>query len=906
MLNIFKFIVIVNLVFLNHLFAKDLEKVSLQLQWLDQFQFAGYYVAKEKGFYTDVGLDVEIKKFNDNISPADEVVSKKATYGVGRSSLILDKSRGSDITILSAIFQSSPSIILALKDANIQNVQDFKNKKIMSNHDSVAMASMYAMMNQNGVSTKDMIKLKNSFDIYDLINKKTDLILAYISNEPYLLKEKQIEYTIFDPKDYGFSFYSDILFTHSDEIKNNKQRTINFNDASIKGWEHAFSHIDETVDLILKKYNSQNKSREALIYEANELKKLAYLKTKELGHIDKTQIQKIYDTYNVMGVTKNKIDLDTFIFHNDKERLNTFTPEEITYLNNKKKLTVCVKKGWEPYENLQNGKFVGISADYLNLYSKKISIPLEIIQINNQVDSLKYLKNGKCDIKPLIATQIKTNIPYNPTQAHFSDNIVLVTKINTPYIQDLNILKDKKVLLIKGFNRFNKYLKKRYPNLIFKEVDNINTALQAVYSENAFGYITTALTASYHIQNGFSTKLKIVNNFETFHFAIGVLKSEPLLLSSLNKAINATTKIEDRKILNTWVATVIESKKDYTVLIKFSVLFIFILLVILYFLEKQQKLNKKLKETQQSFDLGEEISDFGVWTLNHTTNTLKWTSGVHRIFNTDSNSFEPSFENFIAMIHVDDRILLKTTYQNSVQKKEDYMLEHRIVVDGEIKYVEERCQNFYNTKGDILKSVGTVLDITQRKLLEDKFALINVTLEEKIDQKVEELEKSKILFENIFETVKDGIAILDLESNFLLVNNSYEKMTGFTREELYKKSCIGLTVPEMIETSKIIVAKVIENNFFTGFEKQCIAKNNTIIDVRMDLVLMPDKKSILIVVKDITEEIQFKKEKNLQNQQLLHQSRLAQMGEMISMIAHQWRQPLNAISLTSNNLQFKL
>ncbi|MCD6432745.1 MAG: ABC transporter substrate-binding protein, partial [Sulfurimonas sp.] len=74
--------------------ANELEKVSLQLQWLDQFQFAGYYIAKEKGFYKDVGLDVEIKKFNYNILTTDEVLNNKATYGIGRSSLLIDKSLG--------------------------------------------------------------------------------------------------------------------------------------------------------------------------------------------------------------------------------------------------------------------------------------------------------------------------------------------------------------------------------------------------------------------------------------------------------------------------------------------------------------------------------------------------------------------------------------------------------------------------------------------------------------------------------------------------------------------------------------------------------------------------------------------------------------------------------------------
>ena len=66
-----------------------LEKVSLQLQYLDQFQFAGYYMAKEKGYYKSAGVDVEIKPYTPNLVPVQEVLSKRADYGIGRSSIMV-------------------------------------------------------------------------------------------------------------------------------------------------------------------------------------------------------------------------------------------------------------------------------------------------------------------------------------------------------------------------------------------------------------------------------------------------------------------------------------------------------------------------------------------------------------------------------------------------------------------------------------------------------------------------------------------------------------------------------------------------------------------------------------------------------------------------------------------------
>ncbi|MGE4419224.1 MAG: ABC transporter substrate-binding protein [Sulfurimonas sp.] len=84
-----KYIFIFLLLFTSlHALQKPLRKVSLQLQWLDQFQFAGYYMAKEKGFYKDAGFDVEIKKFSNKTDVIDDVLNGRTTYGIGRSSLI--------------------------------------------------------------------------------------------------------------------------------------------------------------------------------------------------------------------------------------------------------------------------------------------------------------------------------------------------------------------------------------------------------------------------------------------------------------------------------------------------------------------------------------------------------------------------------------------------------------------------------------------------------------------------------------------------------------------------------------------------------------------------------------------------------------------------------------------------
>jgi ABC-type nitrate/sulfonate/bicarbonate transport system substrate-binding protein len=273
-----------------NLFSND-DKVTLQLSWKNQFQFAGFYVAKEMGYYDKAGLDVDIKEYKHSIDVVDDVVSKKTTYGIGKSSLLISKSKGKPVVALAAIYQSSPSVFITT-NPNIKTPADFLNKRIMVTTNEAHSASLTSMLMSNGVLSDGIILQRHSFDYNDLIQGKTDAMASYISNEPYFLEKSGVYYKVFDPKDYGYDFYGDILFTSKDEITNNPQRVKKFHNASRDGWLWAFKNIESTAKLIYEKYNTQNKSLESLIYEGYSLKKLALVENIPFGHISKKNIQR--------------------------------------------------------------------------------------------------------------------------------------------------------------------------------------------------------------------------------------------------------------------------------------------------------------------------------------------------------------------------------------------------------------------------------------------------------------------------------------------------------------------------------------------------------------------------------------------------------------------------------------
>ena len=180
------------------LFAqKTLENTVLQLSWFNQFQFAGYYIAKEKGFYSEYGLDVEIKNYDLSINVTKDVSEGKVDFGIAKETLIPERiTTFHNVVALYPLFQISPLILIAKKDSNINTFKDFLNQRIMLSENDASQASVKAMLSSNNINIDSLKLLKHNHNIEDLINNKTDIISGYISKYPFELKEKNGDYYI--------------------------------------------------------------------------------------------------------------------------------------------------------------------------------------------------------------------------------------------------------------------------------------------------------------------------------------------------------------------------------------------------------------------------------------------------------------------------------------------------------------------------------------------------------------------------------------------------------------------------------------------------------------------------------------------------------------------------------------
>lgn len=305
-----KFIIIIFLLFSTQLFAQN-KKVTLQLIWKHQFQFAGFYMAKELGYYNDVGIDVEILERNGGHNPVELIENQKVDFAIGRSSLLINK----DVVALAALFQHSPIALIVSKNAGINSLSDLKGKKVMIPSDLQNSVSIKYMLNKNNITLEDLNLGSSNYSLEQFMNGELDAFTGYISNEPFVLKEKNIDYKSYNLKDYGFDFYSDILFTSSKFIKENPELTKKFYEASKKGWEYAFNNIPQTALTLYKKYNTQNKSLINLVKEGEELKKIAYDEFGILLHLNREKLQNTLDIFKILGVANKDINLNEFIYN---------------------------------------------------------------------------------------------------------------------------------------------------------------------------------------------------------------------------------------------------------------------------------------------------------------------------------------------------------------------------------------------------------------------------------------------------------------------------------------------------------------------------------------------------------------------------------------------------------------
>jgi len=555
----------------------SLQKVSIQLDWKYQFEFAGFIAAKEKGFYRDAGLDVELREYSDGIDIGADVLAGKATYGVYNSSLMVEDGDIKPIVLMGTYFQHSPLIFVAHK--GIKTPADMVGKTIMGTTYERKYSSLALLLNHFNISPKNTKFVDHTFNLQQFIEGKVDVMSAFRSNQLYELDRTGVEYEIIDPAQYGFMMSAVNLFTSPTEAIKHTDRTQRLIDATNRGWKYALDHPNEMIDILLHKYGAQ-KSRNALKYEAQVTKQLMMTDFYPIGEVNSELTVRTFKQLIQTGVLKEDQKLGRYMFKdiaaNSHEKIE-FSGTEKNYLLGKKKITMCVDPEWYPLEAIRGGKHIGIAADVMDIFEKNLGLPIELVSTTSWNQSLLYAQQRKCDIFSL-ASSTPDRLKYmNFTSGYLILPLVVVTTADKPFVENIGSLSGEALGAVSGY-AITAQLKTEYPNLKIVEVKSIREGLSKVESGELYGYVDNLMVVSSYIQKEYTGVLKVSSRLDKkVELAVGVRNDEPMLYGIFDKMVKNLDDATMQSIYNRWVSTVEEvSWIDYGIVWKF-------LLVILIF-----------------------------------------------------------------------------------------------------------------------------------------------------------------------------------------------------------------------------------------------------------------------------------------------------------------------------------
>jgi len=260
--------------------AMAADAVTLQLKWVTQAQFAGYYVAKDKGFYTEEGLDVTIKPGGPDIAPEQVIAGGGADVIVDwMGGALAARDKGVGLINIAQPYKKAGMQLICPKDGPVQTEADFKGHTLgvwfFGNE-----YPFYAWMNKLGLKTEGgpdgVTVLKQSFDVQPLIQKQADCISVMTYNEYWQAIDagfKPEDLIVFNYSAMGNDLLEDGLYVMEDKLKDPafEDKMVRFVRASMKGWKYATENPDEAADIVVENGGQDENHQKRMMGEVAKL-----------------------------------------------------------------------------------------------------------------------------------------------------------------------------------------------------------------------------------------------------------------------------------------------------------------------------------------------------------------------------------------------------------------------------------------------------------------------------------------------------------------------------------------------------------------------------------------------------------------------------------------------------------
>ena len=243
------------------------DKITVQLSWFHTVEFAGFYVADQKGFYAEENLDVTLLPGGPETSPIAEVMAGKAQFGISAADgLIRAQAEGQSVMALSCIFQENPLVVISMAEAGITQPADLVGKTvgvISPALDTTWDIQFIALLNQMGIDPASLNFVANEayHGADDLLSGRMDAASGFFStNEPIVAEAEGHSINSIYYSDYGIEFYNNLIFADASLIEQQPELVQRFIRATLKGYKAAIENPEEATDFALLYDNTLDRS----------------------------------------------------------------------------------------------------------------------------------------------------------------------------------------------------------------------------------------------------------------------------------------------------------------------------------------------------------------------------------------------------------------------------------------------------------------------------------------------------------------------------------------------------------------------------------------------------------------------------------------------------------------------
>lgn len=586
------------------------------------------------------------------------------------------------------------------------------------------------------------------------------------------------------------------------------------------------------------------------------------------------------------------------LYKSNYERKSLDLPiKEKQYLNKKNEFILCNQYDLFPITDYYNGKLKGIMGDIYELIEKKLNIKFKALDVSSNLDLKTKVEKNQCDLVSIVLKDQKDLKNIISTNSLFDSYFNSIGNLESNYFHEKTDL-SKKLFYVKS-KEYRMIFNKFYPEINIAYEPNINIIMEKIFKDKNSYYLDNQYIAERLILDFGYDKYKINGSFKRYKLAmsIGVNETQKELVSILNKAISNIGQEEIDRIIGNHSIKEFKIDNSYQYLWYVLVFFIILFLILqLRHLKQKREQEKEKKKLLENLEESRKIAKIGSFVYDFSKkHYVEFDESLYDIFEIDKKRYPiVDREIFFNFIHPEDKKDFKESLSSSFSKKGNNQADFRILTkNGIVKYIHANWKILHDEDKNPIKSVATLQDNTQ--------TVLQSMNEKRLRQ---EIEKEKERFMLATEATELGIFDWNVKVGTIFYSEQWKKMLGYEYYEIENsfESWEELTHKDDLKKTREAVERYLtrlESSYDADFRMKHKDGHWIWINARGKATFDDNNQAIRMIGfhTDITKRVEEEENKIKQLNLIQKQSRLALQGEMLNMIAHQWRQPLNHLTI---------